>query len=56
MIILGNGSELAILTNALAIAIANADLSTEELALLATILVQIGDTLATIAAQRSFNN
>ena len=53
VIILGKGSELAVLTNALSIAIANTDLTTDELALIATIFVQIGDTLATIVAQRT---
>ena len=44
---------LTTMVNSLAVAIAGS-LSDEELGLTAAILVQLGDTLATIAAQRAF--
>ena len=50
-----NCDPLALTTtvNSLAVAIAGR-LSDEELALTAAVFVQLGDTLATIAAQRAF--
>ena len=45
---------LTTMVNSLAVAIAG-KLSDEELDLTAAILVQLGDTLATIAVQREFN-
>ena len=42
-------TELAILINALAVAIGNAGFDTDELAFIAAAFVQIGDTLATMA-------
>lgn len=47
-----NACELTSLITAVANAIAS-DYSVDELSLLSSILVQIGDTLATIAAQRT---
>ena len=47
-----NALELSALVTALANAIA-CNLSPSEIALIASIFVQLGDTLATIAAQRS---
>ena len=47
-----NSCELTASVTAVANAIA-CDLSNEELTLLAAVLVQLGDTLATIATQRS---
>ena len=47
-----NALELSTLVTALANAIA-CNLSPSEIALIASIFVQLGDTLATIAAQRS---
>ena len=47
-----NSLDLTAAITALANAIAR-DLTLEELALLAAVFVQIGDTLATIAAQRA---
>ena len=44
---------LTTMVNSLAVAIAG-KLSDEELALTAAILVQLGDTLATISTQRAF--
>ena len=46
--------ELTVALTALANAIAS-DLTVEELTLTASIFVQIGDTLATIAAQRALS-
>lgn len=43
---------LSTMVNSLAVAIAG-QLNDEELALTAAVLVQLGDTLATIAAQRA---
>lgn len=48
-------SEITILVNALAVAIGNAGFDTEELAVIAAIFVQIGDTLATMATLRALN-
>lgn len=40
--------------NALAVSVADCIPNTDELNLLSALLVQLGDTLATIAAQREF--
>ena len=49
-----NSIELTSFVTALANAIA-CKLTTEELALLASVFVQLGDTLATIAARQAFS-
>lgn len=47
-----NSCELVTLVSTLAIAISNQVPDTEELELLSAVLTQLGDTLATISAQR----
>lgn len=47
-----NSCELVTLVSTLAIAISNQVPNTEELELLSAVLTQLGDTLATISAQR----
>jgi len=48
-----NPDELAVLVNTISVAIGDSIASTDELALLAAIFVQIGDTLSTMALQRA---
>ena len=48
-------SQLAISVNALAVAIGSIGFDAEEMALLAGVFVQIGDTLATMAAQKAIS-
>ena len=48
-------TEITILVNALAVAIGNAGFDTDELAVIAAVFVQIGDTLATMATLRALN-
>ncbi len=49
-------AELAILVNTLSVAIGKFDFTSDELALLGAIFVQIGDTLAAMALQMDMNN
>lgn len=44
------------MVNTLSVAIGKSDFTSDELALLGAIFVQIGDTLATMAVQMNINN
>ena len=49
-------AELAVLVNTLSVAIGSAGFTPEELAVIAAVLTQIGDTLTTMAAQRELTD
>lgn len=51
-----NSSELTVLISALAVTIADSVPDNDDLGLLSSVLVQLGDTLDTIATRREMTN